>query len=545
MEAGLTSPPSGTLLGMPTRLHKLEGKELEAGDQGSCSLLFVLWRGSLQLQYAEEDDGIVNMPLRLEAGELLLLPPGRPIRLEATAPLATEGMLLELELYGSDSFDGLHVSQSGLRLKQADEGLLAAARQLLHGWSLTRQQPWQLQALFVELMRRVYEAAERNDKGLEAWMEDSLAYIQAHYQGELSRDLLARRAGVSPEHYSRCFRAWTGSTLTNYLSLLRVRRAQELLLSGQGSTLNQVAREVGYSEGLYLSRKFKQVTGMSPSRYRKSVLRTAALNINHSASLWALGVEPQWGVFSDWFAGSQGARANHSADQLLAGREGLDGLEGLQGLEKMRASSEQPDVILSYELSEPAGRLLELAPVVQLSHLRMSWQSQFRLIADIIGRRSQAEELLGPIGEAADHLRHRLSQRYGTARSAVIWEIGRDNKAYAIAASHGRGGQLLYGELGLRMPQALLELGAERTGFVEITIEDIAQYDADFIIITGPPSCRQAARKLGDIFRSEQWLGLEAVRAGNAHLLEAADLFHGYDPLSSREQLRVLKRTLL
>ncbi|SDS40802.1 substrate-binding protein [Paenibacillaceae bacterium GAS479] len=538
MEANLTSPPSGTLLGMPIRLHKLEGKKLAAGDGGNCSLLFVLWRGSLQLQYAEDDDGLVERPLRLEAGELLLLPPGHPIRLEANAPLGTEGMLLELELYGSDSFDGLHVLQSGLRLKQADEGLLAAARQLFHGWSLTRQQPWQLQALFVELMRRLYEAAERNDKGPETWMEDSLAYIQAHYQKELSRDLLARRAGVSPEHYSRCFRAWTGSTLTNYLSLLRVRRAQELLLSGQGSTLNQVAREVGYSEGLYLSRKFKQVTGMSPSRYRKSVLRTAALNINHSASLWALGVEPQWGVFSDWFAQSQGARANYSTDQLLAGREGLGGME------EMGASSEQPDVILSYELSEPMGRLLELAPVVQLSHLRMSWQSQFRLIADIIGRRSQAEELLGPIGEAADRLRHRLFQRHGTARSAVIWEIGHDNKAYAIAASHGRGAQLLYGELGLRMPQALLELGAERRGFVEKTMDDIAQYDADFIIITGPPSCRKAARKLGDIFRSERWLGLEAVRAGNAHLLEESNLFHGYDPLSSREQLRVLEKTL-
>lgn len=62
--------------------------------------------------------------------------------------------------------------------------------------------------------------------------------------------------------------------------------------------LSQLALEVGYVEGTYLSRKFKQVVGISPAAYHRKNKRIVALNFNHTASLRALEIMPQLGVYS-------------------------------------------------------------------------------------------------------------------------------------------------------------------------------------------------------------------------------------------------------
>ncbi|MCM3748525.1 helix-turn-helix domain-containing protein [Paenibacillus pasadenensis] len=517
------APPPGTMFGFPLRIHKLEdGVAGGLAGNSSSSLLIVVWEGRLNGLTLE---GMLDGPLELSPGELLLLPPGSDVRLEAGR--AAAGILLELELHG-----GTESTQNRLRPIRADKETISAAKSLAFGWSASRQQPWQLQALFIELMKQIHHDLQRREAEPESWMEDSLLYIHSQYWDDMSRDRLAERAGVSPEHFSRCFRKRTGASLTDYLTLLRVRKVQEKILSGHSGTLDQLARQVGYSDGLYLSRKFKQLTGTAPSRYNKTVLRPAALNVNHSASLWALGIRPEWGIFSEWFVRTHGARPVRNAQMLLGGREALE------------PEVEPPDVILSYESENPEHRLLELGPVVQLPHRRISWQDQFRLIADMTDRRSYAEKLLSRIGEKSERLRERLGQRYGEGRTAIIWEIGR-NKAYAICASNGRGAQLLYGDLGFRMPLRMLDTEWEQKGYVEAALEELPLYDADFVFVTGAPGSIESAERWERMMRSEPWLAMKAAAEGRVHMLDSSELFFGYDPLSSEAQLHKLEEVLL
>lgn len=75
--------------------------------------------------------------------------------------------------------------------------------------------------------------------------------------------------GYQKDHVRRRFRAAFGVTPSEYLTSLRIENAKRLL--GRRRELNlsvsRIALMCGYYDGLYFSRVFKKVTGLSPKEY--------------------------------------------------------------------------------------------------------------------------------------------------------------------------------------------------------------------------------------------------------------------------------------
>lgn len=115
-------------------------------------------------------------------------------------------------------------------------------------------------------------------------IEKITAYIEEHYDEELNRDQLANMVGISQEYFSRLFKTKTGTNFSKYLSELRIKKAQEYLLTSK-SSLREIAQSVGYRDEFYLSHKFKQVTGDSPSLYMKRPKRIASVSANYTGCL--------------------------------------------------------------------------------------------------------------------------------------------------------------------------------------------------------------------------------------------------------------------
>lgn len=143
------------------------------------------------------------------------------------------------------------------------------AVQLLSSWNQPEQRtPFALQALFTELLTELHNSAAEYKEPQAQWIDRVLHHIESNYNEDLTREQAAGLAGVTPEHFSRAFRRFTGQTFNKYITLLRIRKAQQRILTG-APNLSTLALEVGYSEGTYLSRKFKQVVGISPSAYHR------------------------------------------------------------------------------------------------------------------------------------------------------------------------------------------------------------------------------------------------------------------------------------
>lgn len=93
-------------------------------------------------------------------------------------------------------------------------------------------------------------------------------YLHTHYREELSLPSLAAAFFMSPYYLSRRFREVTGYTVTRYLQLTRVRNAQVLLLHSDRS-ITAVAEEAGFTSFSQFNRVFRSVCGASPSAYRR------------------------------------------------------------------------------------------------------------------------------------------------------------------------------------------------------------------------------------------------------------------------------------
>ncbi|GAB2515319.1 hypothetical protein GCM10027167_17340 [Nocardia heshunensis] len=84
---------------------------------------------------------------------------------------------------------------------------------------------------------------------------------------ELTLDRVAAVAGVSKYHFLRLFRAVYGQTPGAYLAVRRIERAQDLLRAANLS-VTEVSLAVGFDSLGTFSRRFRAVTGESPSEFQ-------------------------------------------------------------------------------------------------------------------------------------------------------------------------------------------------------------------------------------------------------------------------------------
>lgn len=78
----------------------------------------------------------------------------------------------------------------------------------------------------------------------------------------------------SQSHLIRLFKQYTGKTLVEYLTEIKMQRACELLTYTNGSILS-IAMMLGYSDSSHLNRTFKKYYGLSPTQYKKKSKQNA------------------------------------------------------------------------------------------------------------------------------------------------------------------------------------------------------------------------------------------------------------------------------
>jgi AraC-like DNA-binding protein len=81
---------------------------------------------------------------------------------------------------------------------------------------------------------------------------------------------LAGAVGYSPHHLSRVFKQLTGTTVSRYRNLLRVREAMARLSEGHDD-LALLAAEVGFADNAHLTRTVGALTGFAPSILRQAL----------------------------------------------------------------------------------------------------------------------------------------------------------------------------------------------------------------------------------------------------------------------------------
>lgn len=95
----------------------------------------------------------------------------------------------------------------------------------------------------------------------------ALGYIAEHYGEKITAEDLAARVGVGRTTFMTGFRRYTGSTLCEYVTRYRLRRAVACLEAGM--TEQETAEACGFGSTCYLIRIFRRQLGMTPLAYMK------------------------------------------------------------------------------------------------------------------------------------------------------------------------------------------------------------------------------------------------------------------------------------
>lgn len=129
-----------------------------------------------------------------------------------------------------------------------------------------------LQYLLVLVFRKFRESDENQNviNHMQRITPEILRYIEDNCFEKLSLSDLAKRCYYNTSYFSRIFKECYGMTLISYIQKKRIDEAVRLLRDTDLS-VEEICRRVGYSEKKHFYKKFREITGTTPSAFRKSV----------------------------------------------------------------------------------------------------------------------------------------------------------------------------------------------------------------------------------------------------------------------------------
>lgn len=95
----------------------------------------------------------------------------------------------------------------------------------------------------------------------------SVAYIERHCSEPISASDVAAHIPISYSHLARLFSRYMKTSVNTYITRVKIDRASHLLMTTDMS-VNEIARQIGYSSLSYFSNTFKNTLGQSPKEYR-------------------------------------------------------------------------------------------------------------------------------------------------------------------------------------------------------------------------------------------------------------------------------------
>ena len=134
--------------------------------------------------------------------------------------------------------------------------------------SFAPDMPYQEMLKNYEEARSVFREFSSNEGHYKTDVAKTLEYMEENYMYRLTLSSISANVNLSSSYLCRIFKSEVGTSITNYLNNLRIRKAATLIKENTMS-MKEISSMVGIDDQLYFSRLFKKCMGISPSEYGK------------------------------------------------------------------------------------------------------------------------------------------------------------------------------------------------------------------------------------------------------------------------------------
>lgn len=103
----------------------------------------------------------------------------------------------------------------------------------------------------------------------EILVKNVISYIEEHFSDtNLSINVLAEKMEMSPIYFGKLFRKSASKSVADFINEVRLKKAKEELVNTNKS-LNEIVKDIGYTNTSYFCTLFKKRNGVTPNEYRK------------------------------------------------------------------------------------------------------------------------------------------------------------------------------------------------------------------------------------------------------------------------------------
>ena len=100
-------------------------------------------------------------------------------------------------------------------------------------------------------------------------IREAIRYFEANYQKKALLSSFCEKNHYNAQYISRRFKQETGLTASEYLHKIRIKRSCNLLV-GSNLTIREISLQAGYEDVKFFNKIFKQTIGITPGEYRKT-----------------------------------------------------------------------------------------------------------------------------------------------------------------------------------------------------------------------------------------------------------------------------------
>ncbi|WP_090858767.1 iron-hydroxamate ABC transporter substrate-binding protein [Paraliobacillus sp. PM-2] len=170
------------------------------------------------------------------------------------------------------------------------------------------------------------------------------------------------------------------------------------------------------------------------------------------------------------------SKMNPNFDEELADVEEVsdESLEKLLELE--------PDLIIGLSNINNADKLKEIAPTVTFTYNKVDYLTQHIEIGKLVNKEEEARKWVEDFKARANRIGEDIKAKIGKDATVTVIE-NFEKQLYVFGDNWGRGTEILYQQMGLKMPEKVKEM-ALTDGYYAISPEVLPEYAGDYMIFS-------------------------------------------------------------
>ncbi|MYL35197.1 ABC transporter substrate-binding protein [Pontibacillus yanchengensis] len=216
--------------------------------------------------------------------------------------------------------------------------------------------------------------------------------------------------------------------------------------------------------------------------------------------------------------------------------------EELKGVEEVSAENLEkiieinPDLIIGLSNTKNVDKLKEIAPTVTFTYGKVDYLQQHIEIGKLVNKEEQAKEWVEDFKERAQATGDKIREKIGEDTTVSVIEKF-DKQIYVFGDNWGRGTEILYQEMNLKMPKKVKEMALEQ-GYYAISPEVLPEYAGDYMIVSKNEDTDNSFQE------TETYQNIPAVK--NDQVFEVnSKAFYFNDPNTLEYQLDFFKEAFL